>query len=197
MTNRGFESHSLRHAVVMSTTTASALVGTYFGVRSPVQSLGAARTSREVVVRSGPSVPERLCPQPVVATRVLIGEHLVPSIGRCGVVRFSEDKQTVKRIAKHLGQQNSSLRRYIADAGSRRPTIRERGELRLSLAEREEISSSLSSRSLPDTGRRGVGLDNVSLTEMAQRRVDHSAPSSWFLIGPQSWRRAWRELTSA
>jgi IS30 family transposase len=67
------------------------------------------------------------------------------------VVRFSEaDKKTiwdmreagvpVKRIAKHLGRQNSSLRRFIADAGGRRPSARERCELRLSLAEREEIS---------------------------------------------------------
>ncbi len=67
------------------------------------------------------------------------------------MVRFSEaDKTTiwdmreagvpVKRIAKHLGRQNSSLRRFIADAGGRRPSARERCELRLSLAEREEIS---------------------------------------------------------
>ena len=67
------------------------------------------------------------------------------------MVRFSEaDKKTiwdmreagvpVKRIAKHLGRQNSSLRRFIADAGGRRPSARERCELRLSQAEREEIS---------------------------------------------------------
>ncbi len=67
------------------------------------------------------------------------------------VVRFSEeDKKTiwdmreagvpVKRIAKHLGRQNSSLRKSIADAGGRRPSARERCELRLSFAEREEIS---------------------------------------------------------
>jgi hypothetical protein len=49
----------------------------------------------------------------------------------------------VKRIAKHLGRQNSSLRRFIADAGGRRPTRRERSELRLSLEEREEISRGL------------------------------------------------------
>ena len=49
----------------------------------------------------------------------------------------------VKRIARHLGRQNSSLRRFIADAGGRRPTPRERSELRLSLAEREEISRGL------------------------------------------------------
>jgi transposase, IS30 family len=70
------------------------------------------------------------------------------------VVRFSvEDKRTiwdmreagvpVKRIAKHLGRQNSSLRRFIADAGGRCPSPRERSELRLSLAEREEISRGL------------------------------------------------------
>ena len=54
-------------------------------------------------------------------------------------VRFSEeDKKTiwdmreagvpVKRIAKHLGRQNSSLRKFIADAGGRRPSPRERSE---------------------------------------------------------------------
>jgi len=68
--------------------------------------------------------------------------------------RFSEeDKETiwdmreagvpVKRIAKHLDRQNSSLRRFIADHGGRRPTPRERSELRLSLEEREEISRGL------------------------------------------------------
>src|SRR5262249_36986759 len=71
-----------------------------------------------------------------------------------GVVRFSEeDKKTiwdmreagvpVKRIAKHLGRQSSSLRMFIADAGGRRPRGRERSGLRLSLAEREEISRGL------------------------------------------------------
>ena len=49
----------------------------------------------------------------------------------------------VKRIARHLGRQNSSLRRFIADAGGKRPKPRERSELRLSLAEREEISRGL------------------------------------------------------
>jgi IS30 family transposase len=70
------------------------------------------------------------------------------------VVRFSEqDRETiwemreagvpVKRIAKHLGRQNSSLRQFIADAGGRRPSARERCELRLSLEEREEVSRGL------------------------------------------------------
>lgn len=70
------------------------------------------------------------------------------------MARFSEeDKATiwkmreagvpVKRIAKHLGRQNSSLRRFIADHGGTRPTARERSELRLSLVEREEISRGL------------------------------------------------------
>jgi len=69
-------------------------------------------------------------------------------------VRFSDaDKATiwdmreagvpVKRIARHLGRQNSSLRKFIADHGGRRPTERERSELRLSLVEREEISRGL------------------------------------------------------
>ena len=81
------------------------------------------------------------------------------------VARFSEaDKKTiwdmreagvpVKRIARHLGRQNSSLRKFIADAGGRRPSARERCELRLSLAEREEISrglaAGLSVRSIAD-----------------------------------------------
>jgi IS30 family transposase len=70
------------------------------------------------------------------------------------MARFSEaDRATiwdmreagvpVKRIAKHLGRQNSSLRKFIADAGGKRPSARERCELRLSLAEREEISRGL------------------------------------------------------
>ena len=49
----------------------------------------------------------------------------------------------VKRIAKHLGRQNCSLRTFIASSGGRRPSVRERCELRLSLAEREEISRGL------------------------------------------------------
>ena len=68
--------------------------------------------------------------------------------------RFSEEeRQTiwdmreagvpVKRIARHLGRQNVSLRKFIADAGGRRPTARQRSELRLSLEEREEISRGL------------------------------------------------------
>src|SRR5215469_8348797 len=50
----------------------------------------------------------------------------------------------VKRIARHLGRQNVSLRKFIADHGGRRPTPRERSDLRLSLEEREEISRGLS-----------------------------------------------------
>ena len=68
--------------------------------------------------------------------------------------RFSEaDKETiwdmreagvpVKRIAKHLGRQNCSVRKFIATTGGRRPSARERCALRLSLAEREEISRGL------------------------------------------------------
>jgi transposase, IS30 family len=70
------------------------------------------------------------------------------------MARFStEDRETIwdmreagvpiKRIAKHLGRQNSSLRRFIADHGGTRPSGRERSELRLSLEEREEISRGL------------------------------------------------------
>jgi transposase, IS30 family len=68
--------------------------------------------------------------------------------------RFSEeDKKTiwdmreagvpVKRIAKHLGRQNCSIRKFLATTGARRPNARERCPLRLSLAEREEISRGL------------------------------------------------------
>ena len=68
--------------------------------------------------------------------------------------RFSEEeRQTiwdmreagvpVKRIARHLGRQNVSLRKFIADAGGKRPTPRQRSELRLSLQEREEVSRGL------------------------------------------------------
>jgi IS30 family transposase len=70
------------------------------------------------------------------------------------MARFSEEERKtiwdmreagvpVKRIAKHLDRQNSSLRRFIADHGGTRPSARERSELRLSLAEREEISRGL------------------------------------------------------
>jgi transposase, IS30 family len=70
------------------------------------------------------------------------------------MARFSaEDRETiwdmreagvpVKRIAKHLDRQNSSLRRFIADHGGTRPSARQRSELRLSLEEREEISRGL------------------------------------------------------
>ena len=34
----------------------------------------------------------------------------------------------VKRIAKHLGRQNSSLRMFIATAGGKRPVERKRSE---------------------------------------------------------------------
>ena len=68
--------------------------------------------------------------------------------------RFSEEEREtiwdmreagvpVKRIAKHLGRQNVSLRKFLADAGGKRPTARQRSELRLSLEEREEISRGL------------------------------------------------------
>src|SRR5215211_1866583 len=86
--------------------------------------------------------PVKLCPQLMNATRDLIGEHLVSSIGRCGggsvLGRGQEDD-----LGQHLGRQNSSLRKFIAYAGGRRPSARERCALRLSLAEREEISRGL------------------------------------------------------
>ena len=37
----------------------------------------------------------------------------------------------VKRIAKHLGRQNGLVRKFIGDAGGRRPSARERSVLRL------------------------------------------------------------------
>src|SRR5712691_600837 len=49
----------------------------------------------------------------------------------------------VERIARHLGRQNSSLRKFIATAGGQRPRRARCCELRLSLAEREEISRGL------------------------------------------------------
>ncbi len=86
------------------------------------------------------------------------------------MARFSqEDRATiwdmreagvpVKRIAKHLGRQNSSLRRFIADAGGRRPTRRERSELRLSLEEREEISRGLAVHRLRTQMARSEGFE--------------------------------------
>ena len=70
------------------------------------------------------------------------------------MVRFSEeDKETiwvmreagvpVRKIARHLGRESSSLRTFIAAAGGSRPRARWRCPLRLSLAEREEISRGL------------------------------------------------------
>jgi hypothetical protein len=43
----------------------------------------------------------------------------------------------VKRIARHLGRQPVSLRKFIADAEGKRASVRERSELRLSIEERE------------------------------------------------------------
>ncbi len=62
---------------------------------------------------------------------------------RATIWEMREAGVPVKRIAKHLGRQNSSLRKFIADAGGRRPHERGRAELRLSLEEREEISRGL------------------------------------------------------
>ena len=106
------------------------------------------------------------------------------------MARFSpEDRQTiwdmreagvpVKRIAKHLGRQNSSLRKFIADAGGTRPTARERSELRLSLEEREEISRGLAA-GLFDPGHcRGPGplsLDGVPGGQRQRRPQEVSGP---------------------
>jgi transposase, IS30 family len=67
------------------------------------------------------------------------------------VERFSEeDKATIwdmrergaglRRIARHLGRQDSSIRGFLARSGGSRPSARQGCELRLSLAEREEVS---------------------------------------------------------
>lgn len=45
----------------------------------------------------------------------------------------------VKRIARHLGRQPVSLRKFLSGTGGKRPSARERSELRLSLDEREEM----------------------------------------------------------
>ena len=58
--------------------------------------------------------------------------------------RFSEaEKQTIwdmreagasaKRIARHLGRQPVSLRKFLSGTGGKRPSARERSDLRLSL----------------------------------------------------------------
>ena len=73
-------------------------------------------------------------------TSAALGPHsLISPRGHCAQNRGDERQQGC--IARHLGRQNSSLRRFIADAGGRRPTPRERSELRLTLAEHEEISA--------------------------------------------------------
>jgi transposase, IS30 family len=70
------------------------------------------------------------------------------------VARFSEEDRgtiwdmreagvPVRRIAKHLGRHDSSLRKLIADAGGRRPSPRGRCEVRLCWEEREEVSRGL------------------------------------------------------
>jgi IS30 family transposase len=70
------------------------------------------------------------------------------------VVRFSEEDRAtiwdmrevgvpVRRIARHLGRRDSSLRKFIADAGGRRPSPRGRCEVRLCWEEREEVSRGL------------------------------------------------------
>ena len=41
---------------------------------------------------------------------------------RATIWEMREAGVPVKRIAKHLGRQNSSLRKFIADAGGHRPT---------------------------------------------------------------------------
>ncbi len=66
---------------------------------------------------------------------------------RATIWQMREAGVSVKRIANHLGRQNSSLRKFIADAGGHRPRERTRSELRLSLEEREEISRGLAAGS--------------------------------------------------
>ena len=115
----------------------------------------------------------------------------------------------VKRIAKHLGRQNSSLRRFIADAGGKRPSARERSELRLSLEEREEISRGLAAgysiraiaealgrsprrcagRSTPTAGGRSIGRW-WPIVRPAGGRCDQSGPSWRSAAGFAGWSSA-------
>src|SRR5262249_26825681 len=149
---------------VVSTTRPPPATGHWVARRAPTSAVAGPiedLLARAVEVRRIDSVPGRkqatrnpLCSQGVNATRVLIGERLVLSMGNVGVRPFSvEARETiwdmrealvpVKRIAKHLGRHNCSVRTFIAATGGRRPHTRERCALRLSLAEREEISRGL------------------------------------------------------
>ena len=118
----------------------------------------------------------------------LIGEQLCRRSGGPRMARFSpEDRRTiwdmreagvpVKRIARHLGRQNSSLRRFIADAGGRRPTPRERSELRLTLAKREEISPRPGGRMVDPSDRRRTGPSALNGVPRGQRQRRLSALS--------------------
>jgi hypothetical protein len=57
--------------------------------------------------------------------------------------------------------------------------------------------STLSPPSVHMPRARRTRCDAASLRATTQRRVDRATSSSGFLRGPQSWRRAWRELTNA
>ena len=115
------------------------------------------------------------------------------------MVRFSEeDKATiwemreagvpVRRIARHLGRQDSSLRKFIADVGGRRPSPRGRCEVRLCWEEREEVSrglaAGLSLRMIahglgrsPSTVCREVN-GNGGRTKYRALRADRASPAS-------------------
>ena len=99
--------------------------------------------------------------------------------GQATIWDIREAGVPVKRIARHLGRQNSSLRRFIADHGGRRPTPRERCELRLSLVEREEISRGLAAgdsiRAIAEA--LGRSPSTVCLGGQRQRRA-HQVPSA-------------------
>ena len=104
------------------------------------------------------------------------------------MARFSpEDRETiwdvpetgvpVKRIAKHLGRQNSSLRKFIADAGGTRPTPRERSDLRLSLKAGGDLPGA-GGRLFDPGHRRGPGplsLDGVPGGQRQRRRRKYRA----------------------
>lgn len=70
-------------------------------------------------------------------------------------------ERPVKRIAKHLDRQNSSLRKFIADHGGARPTARERSDLRLSFEPPRE------SQRLYETGAVHAGVVNDLCPQLA------------------------------
>lgn len=67
----------------------------------------------------------------------------------------------VKRIARHLGRQNSSLRRFIATAGGQRPRLARRATQRRRLSRLRDMSLDPGARQL---------LDDITPTRAALQR---------------------------